>query len=123
MEAAATLIIETEAAWQEGSMTGALMMDVKGAFPTVNRQCLMKKMRTIGIDEDLVGWTSSFMTDRQAVIDINGELGTPIRTDTGLPQGSPTSPILFLIYIADLGKEVEDKCQGTIGLSFVDDVT
>ena len=37
MEAAATLIIETEAAWQEGSMSRALMMDVKGAFPTVNR--------------------------------------------------------------------------------------
>ena len=123
MEAAATVIIETEAAWGEGEMMGALMMDVKGAFPTVNRQCLIKKMREMGIDEDLTGWTSSFMTNREAVIEINGENGEPIQTDTGLPQGSPTSPILFLIYIADLGKEVEEAHQGTIGLSFVDDVT
>jgi ribonuclease HI len=123
MEAAATVIIETEAAWREGEMMGALMMDVKGAFPTVNRQCLIKKMREMGIDEDLAGWTSSFMTNREAVIEVNGENGEPIQTDTGLPQGSPTSPILFLIYIADLGKEVEEAHQGTIGLSFVDDVT
>jgi ribonuclease HI len=42
--------------------------------------------------------------------------------NTGIPQGSPISPILFLIYIADLFPRLEEKfnCQT---VSFADDVT
>jgi hypothetical protein len=63
------------------------------------------------------------MSDRLVEITIAGEVGEAITTNTGLLQGSPVSPILFLIYIADLASLVENRVPSTVGLSFVDDVT
>ena len=47
---------------------------------------------------------------------------TMVRT-TGLPQGSPISPALFAIYMADIHGAVEDQLEDSRGISFVDDVT
>ena len=54
---------------------------------------------------------------------VNGQDGPPMAVTTGLPQGSPVSPVLFGRYIADVHKAVEDKVFGCKGMSFVDDVT
>lgn len=41
-----------------------------------------------------------------------------ILTLTGIPQGSPLSPILYLLYNADL----VDGCEGVKTIGWVDDV-
>jgi hypothetical protein len=123
MDAAAVLVAAVQDVWEKKRVATALMMDVKGAFPTVNRACLLHKMRVAHLDENLVEWVDSFMSDRLVEITIAGEAGEAIATNTGLPQGSVVSPILFLIYIADLAALMETQVPDTIGLSFVDDVT
>jgi hypothetical protein len=80
-------------------------------------------MRQAKMDENLVQWTGSFMSGYKVEITINGDLGLGINTNTGLPQGSPVSPVLFLIYITDLATLVESTVPGMVALSFVDDVT
>ena len=82
----------------------------------------MKKMRGAGIDECLVRWTDSFMRDRR-VMSVDGQDGEPMDVTTGLPQGSPISPALFAIYIADIHGAVEDQVEDSRGISYVDDVT
>ena len=97
-------------------------MDVAAAFPSVARGCL-RKMRAMGIDEDLVGWTDSFMRDRGVIMSVDGQDDDPREVTIGLPQGSPISPALFAIYIADIHATVESQAQDSRGISFVDDVT
>jgi hypothetical protein len=99
------------------------MMDVKGAFPMVNRACLLHKMQVAHLDENLVEWVDSFISDRLVEIIIAGEVGEAIATNIGLLQGSPVSPILFLIYITDSVALVETQVLDTVGLLFVNDVT
>jgi hypothetical protein len=123
MDAAAVLVAAIEDAWEKKRVAAALMMDVKGAFPAVNRACLLHKMQVAHLDENLVEWVDNFMSDRLVEIMIAGDAGEAIATNTGLLQGSPVSPILFLIYIVDLATLVETRVPNTIGLLFVDDVT
>jgi hypothetical protein len=74
-------------------------------------------------DENLVQWTGSFMSNHKVEITINADPGLGIDTNTGLPQGSPVSPVLFVIYIVDLVTPVESTVPGAVALSFIDDVT
>jgi hypothetical protein len=53
-DAVSVLVTAAEEAWEKKRIVAALMMDVKGAFPTVNRVCLLHKIRLAQIDENLV---------------------------------------------------------------------
>ena len=97
---------------------GALMMDVAAAFPSVARGCLLRKMRSMELDENLVEWVDSFMKGRKVVMSVDGQEGEAKEVATGLPQGSPVSLVLFALYMADIHKEVEGRMeehQGTAG--------
>ena len=53
-------VAQTQEAWSRGFITGALLMDAATAFPSLARGCLLRKMRNMGLDKCLVGWTDSF---------------------------------------------------------------
>ena len=54
MDAVGVAIAHIQDAWQKVKVAGALMMDVAAAFPSVARGCLLRKMREMKIDENLV---------------------------------------------------------------------
>ena len=123
VDAVGVVIAQTHEAWKRGRITGALLMDVAAAFPSVARGSHLRKMRAMGIDENLVSWTDSFMRDRRVIMSVDGQDDNPREVTTGLPQGSPISPVLFAIYIADIHVAVEGQVQDSRGISFVNDVT
>jgi len=67
----------------------------------------------------LVRWTESFLSD---CLVLNGQEGDNHEVETGIPQGSPVSPILFTVYLSGLFGYVEEWAPGVKALSFVDDV-
>jgi len=101
-----------------------LLMDVKGAFPHVAKGNLIKRMEEMGFEADLVRWVESFMEDRKVIMSMDGKEGDSMDVETGVPQGSPVSPVLFVIYLSGLFGQVEKKEEecGSEGISFVDDV-
>ena len=98
-------------------------MDVAAAFPCVARGCLLRKMRAMGNDECSVTWTDSFTRDRRVIMSVDGWEREPMEVATGLPQGSPISPVVFAIYIVDIHAAVEGQVDISRGSSSVDDVT
>ena len=116
-------IAQTQEAWRWNRITGALLMDVAAAFSSVARGCLLRTMRAIGLDENLIDRTDSFMQNRRVIMSVDGQDDSPREVTTGLPQGSPISPVLFAIYIADIHAAVEDQVEDSRGISFDDDVT
>ena len=84
-------------------------MDVKGAFDHVSRAQLTQRMSDLGIDDDLIGWTQSFLTDRWVELVIDGHINPKCKVETGILQRSPISPILFLIYISRVFLEIESR--------------
>ena len=53
VDAVGVAIAQTQEAWSRGYITGALLMDVAAAFPSVARGCLLRKMRGAGLNECL----------------------------------------------------------------------
>ncbi|KZL86237.1 endonuclease reverse, partial [Colletotrichum incanum] len=100
----AAAIHDIECAWQRGLVTSMLTLDVKGAFDAVLPGRLVHRLRQQGWPENLVKWVSSFVIGRRARIRLDGEMGDVFDLECGLPQGSPVSPILFMLYIEPLFK-------------------
>ena len=73
-------------------------MDLKSAYDSVWSAGLVTQIITLGVPAYLVRWVSSFIDSRTAEV-VVAEGTSTWALSRGVPQGSPISPILFLIYI------------------------
>lgn len=96
------LLDKTYKGWQQGKDMSSIMLDVTGAFDNVSHERLLHNLRKRRIDLKIVDWIASFISNRSTIIKTNERNSDNIHISTGIPQGSPLSPILYLFYNADL---------------------
>ena len=73
-----------------------LFLDFSSAFNTINVSNLISQLHHL--DSAVTEWICSFLSDRVQRTMVDGTLSHPITTNTGTPQGSVLSPLLFSIY-------------------------
>ncbi|KAF6515471.1 hypothetical protein HZS61_005377 [Fusarium oxysporum f. sp. conglutinans] len=95
---AAALIHDIEEAFACNKVVTLVTMDIQGAFDTVMRNRLVLRLREQGWPDNLARWVESFMGDRRARVRYQDTITPSAPLQCGLPQGSPVSPILFLLY-------------------------
>jgi ribonuclease HI len=118
IDAALLLTHEVEQNHQLGLKTSTLFLDVKGAFDHVAKNQLLAILKQLRLPKSLITWVSSFLESRQLKLSFDQNIEEFRAINTGIPQGSPISPILFLIYIRDLFTSNTGK-----HLSFMDDIS
>jgi hypothetical protein len=106
-------------AWSYGAVASLLQLDIKGAFDTVNHTRLLHILAEKGYPIWFIRWTSSFLEERTVQLYFDGATSSQRILTTGVPQGSPLSPILFILYISTLYEELER--DGLIIVGFSDD--
>ncbi|KAM5342922.1 hypothetical protein ACJ41O_013888 [Fusarium nematophilum] len=84
------------------SVATVMTLDIQGAYDSVLRKRLLLRLRDQGWPLKIIQFIGSFTDERQAYVRLENSTTDIFRTDCGLPQGSPISPILFLLYIADV---------------------
>jgi hypothetical protein len=102
VDAVMALIYDIETSKRRKNITSALFIDVKGACDNVSKACLLQTMAKFGLPQEIINWTNNFMTDRFTKLSCDGQSDSLIAISTGIPQGSPVHPILFLIYLRPL---------------------
>ena len=67
----------------------------------------MYKLKQFGITKHVGIWLASFLSDRKQFVQIPGGISTYGPVSSGVPQGTVLGPVLFLILIADITKNVK----------------
>ena len=96
----AALVHDVEMAFKHRKVATLVTMDVEGAFDAILRNRLLLQLRKQGWPDFLIRWIASFLAQRLASVRFQNTLAEPIELACGIPQGSPLSPILYLLATA-----------------------
>ena len=99
-----------------------LAHDIDGAFNNTNPRLLLQVMKQRQMPTYLTNWTSAFTTDRQIAFGFDQRTEQPQPFTSDLPQGSPLSPVLFLIH-ANAMLDLQHHAITEPMTSYVDDIS
>lgn len=83
----------------QGNYVVSLFLDLSKAFDTVNHLILLEKLNYYGLQQSEVYWFRPYLCSRIQQIYVNGVKSDFHLIFSGIPQGSISGPLLFLVYI------------------------
>jgi hypothetical protein len=83
-----------------------IMLDYSKAFDKISQSILLHKLKDLGISGHIGRWIGHFLLNRTQRVSLHGHLSSPSHVLSGVPQGTILGPVLFLIYISDIGYNI-----------------
>ena len=105
-DAALVLQHNVESFHRLGYKVSTLFLNVKGGFDNVESPSLLSLLRRKGVSPYLIQWVGSFLRDSNCRLTLQGSLHLVAPASVGVPQGSPISPLLFVIFVSSLHLEI-----------------
>ena len=83
-------------------MTGAVFIDFRKAFDSMNCSLLLKKLYALGIVDQEHKWFTDYLKGRTQVVGLQGAFSDAESVCVGVPQGSILGSLLFELHVNDL---------------------
>ena len=100
-----------------GEFVIAVFLDFSEAFDTVDQAILLSNLSHYGIRGNALQRFQSYLSNGKQYAPYNGVSSPVNNIICGVPQGSILDPLLFLLYMNDLGH----VCFSTTSILFADD--
>ena len=93
-------------ALDSGKEIRVVFCDISKAFDRVWHQGILLKLQAAGVTGNLLSWFRSYLSNRRQKVVLPGASSTWNFIFAGVPQGSILGPLLFLLYINDIVKNM-----------------
>ncbi|KAI1001962.1 hypothetical protein K3495_g6240 [Podosphaera aphanis] len=104
MDLVECLVHDVEKVWETKQLCTLATLDIQSAFDSIQPGRLRIRLREQGWPLPYVNWAASFSCCRKARLRIDDFDGNFLDVPYGLPQGSPASPIIILLFLEPLFK-------------------
>ncbi|PIL29435.1 hypothetical protein GSI_08377 [Ganoderma sinense ZZ0214-1] len=96
-------------------------LDLSNAYPSVDQPSMWTKLADAGAQGPLIDWLRLLYANLSYVVHHDGETSECFRAFAGILTGDPASPILWILYIADLRvpPHPDDVMLGAIPVSLL----
>ncbi|CAD6974126.1 unnamed protein product, partial [Tilletia controversa] len=109
-------------AHRNGRHVALMTADVSGAYNGVQGDVLAADLERLDWPDWVIQWVGSFMTERSSRLRFADHIGEVFAVPDSLPQGSPLSQLLWLVYSGGL-VGATDQERKSMSVGWVDDWT
>lgn len=123
-----TMRMTLEKTYEYNVRLGHLFIDFKQAYDRVKRSTLWETMKEFKFPQKLIKLTKMTLENSRSQVKVQGSLSRSFRTEEGLRQGDPLSPVLFNLVLEKAVRSITTNPGGNIYnrliqvLAYADDV-
>ena len=103
------LVHNLQSKLDNGSETRLVSLEFSSAFDLASHSALSYKLESFGISGRLLSVLKEFLSGRHQRVSVDGQMSDFVPVLSGVPQGSVLGPLLFILYTADLGHNLDNK--------------
>jgi hypothetical protein len=102
-----------------------VLLDFKAAFDSVWHNGLRMVLKSLNLPLCITRWLSDFIRNRSFAVSVDSIISPSHSIKCGVPQGSPLSPMLFVVFTASMlpsQVEISDAWKNVAKAAYADDV-